>query len=66
MSLQTRLRRLERDIKPAPESRRVILVWVDGEGRLTKVTDSHPGLPDDTKYHQNLVADRCVAGPSDS
>lgn len=32
------------------EPKRVILVWIDKEGRRTKVADSMPHLPDRNRY----------------
>ncbi len=43
---------LERRLPAAPV--RVILAWVDREGRLTKVADTHPHLPDDHSYYRTL------------
>ncbi len=43
---------LERRVPPTPV--RVILVWVDEEGRLTKAADTHPHLPDDEQYFRKL------------
>jgi len=37
------------------EERRVILCWKDTEGRLTKVSDSHPHLPDEAVYHVDMT-----------
>ena len=48
MRYAARLDRLEA-IKPK-EQKRVILVWVDKEGRRTKVADSMPHLPDNNQY----------------
>jgi len=50
----TRLKRLEA-LTPKGE-RRIILVWVDKEGRRTKVADTMPDLPDNNHY------DRYMAG----
>ena len=51
-NLQARVEALERLI---PSGRcRVILVWEDGEGRLTKAADTHPHLPDNNFYDQKL------------
>jgi len=48
-----RLDRLEaiRPVKP----KRVILVWIDKEGRRTKVADSMPYLPDDNHYDSYMT-----------
>jgi len=53
MKLESRLQRLE---ARAPKIRkRVILVWVDGEGRRTKAADTDPELPDPNQYHAYLT-----------
>jgi hypothetical protein len=44
-NLQARVAALERRLPPSPC--RVTYVWDDGQGRLTKLYDSHPHLPDD-------------------
>ncbi len=51
-NLYARMEALERRAPPSP--RRVILAWIDREGRLTKVADTHPHLPDDRSYYQKL------------
>ena len=48
MRYAARLERLEA-IRPV-EPQRVILVWVDREGRRTKVADPMPHLPDGNAY----------------
>lgn len=53
MKLSHRVAALERRIQPPQDERRVILAWRDAEGRLTKVADSHPELPDDTAYYRD-------------
>jgi len=56
MKLESRLQRLE---ARAPKIRkRVILVWVDGEGRRTKAADTHPNLPDLADYDHVLAGCR--------
>ncbi len=55
MSLQSRIRQLERRIKrPEPEWR-FVLVWVDSQAQLTKAADTHPDLCDDHGYHEDLT-----------
>jgi hypothetical protein len=51
-NLYARLEALERRVPAAPV--RVILVWKDREGRLTKAADTHPHLPDSYPYDQVL------------
>lgn len=52
--LEGRIEALERHILAPSRALRVILVWRDDEGRLTKWTDSHPHLPDDRVYQEDL------------
>lgn len=53
MKLESRLQRLE---ARAPRVRnRVILVWIDPEGRRTKAADTDPELPDLNHYDAYLL-----------
>lgn len=50
------LARLERLEAARPRMRqRVILVWIDREGRRTKVADTMPHLRDDTHYDKDAT-----------
>jgi hypothetical protein len=55
-NLQARVEALERLIPSG--RRRVILVWIDREGRRTKAADTHPHLPDNNFYDEKLQ--QCV------
>ncbi len=53
MKLGSRLQRLE---AKAPKIRkRVIVIWIDGEGRRTKAADTGPEFPDLNQYHAYLA-----------
>jgi hypothetical protein len=57
MKLTQRVAALERKIRiRTHRNQRIILAWRDTDGRLTKVADSHPELPDDTVYQEDMVA----------
>ena len=55
MSLRARVRALAERIRMPEEERRVILCWEDSEGRLTKVADTHPQLPDEGEYYRDVT-----------
>ncbi len=59
MRYTARLERLEaiRPVKP----KRVILVWIDKEGRRTKVADTMPHLPDGNRYDSYISGMRVDA-----
>ncbi len=54
MKVLCRIERLEARTPKLPK--RIILVWVDREGRRTKVADTHPHLGDSTVYDKDNTA----------
>jgi hypothetical protein len=58
MNLYRRIVALERRVRLPEDQDRVILVWADEDGRLTKVADTQPELPDDGEYRRDLVGSR--------
>lgn len=55
MTLRKRVEALADRIPIPEEERRMILCWKSEEGRLTKVSDSHPHLPDGAVYHADMT-----------
>ena len=49
MRIAARIAKLEARAPKQPK--RIILVWLDPEGRRTKAADTHPHLPDTSTYH---------------
>ncbi len=52
MKVVCRIGRLEERAPKQP--RRIILLWIDREGRRTKVADTHPHLPDPGEYDSDI------------
>jgi hypothetical protein len=65
MKLLFRIERLEARM-PRPK-RRIILVWIDGEGRRTVAADTHPHLADSSPYGDDMTSiwtTECDAAPT--
>ena len=52
MRITARIQRLE--ARAPTGTKRMILVWIDSEGRRTKAADTHAHLPDANKYDAYL------------
>ena len=62
-ALDTRIGALERRFRPPQEPIRLILVWRDDAGRLTKVADSDADEPDGATYYEDFTRG-CADGPA--
>ena len=58
MKVLSRIARLEAHMPRLPK--RIILLWVDREGKQTKVADTHPHLLDPNEYDADIS--RCHPG----